>query len=442
MPIILFYNKENALNQAINPRKYAIKILSSFLQKKSSFAVLLSDHSIPLKIFPMVKQLCFGVARHCFELEAIVNGLLATPLKTKEYDILCVLYLGVYQLLYMDIPDYAAVSETIAAIPKKKQGWAKGLVNGCLRRFLREKKEHIASLQQNLEARVNHPLWFIERLKSAWPCEWESILHENNQRAPMVLRINSQKTSRNKYLDVLKKAGIEGREVPALPCAIVLDQPCAVSELPDFENGFVSVQDAASQYVADLFRLAPGQSFLEACAAPGGKTSLLLEREPLLHLTAIEKSPERLLMLQENLKRLSLSTEVLCGDAMTQDWWTGKLFDCVLMDVPCSATGVIRRHPDIKWLRRESDMQELCETQIKILENLWQMLKPGGILGYTSCSVLPEENDEIIANFLASHQEAKMNSLQLPVGRATQYGWQLLPNRHNDGFFYASIQKG
>ncbi|MES2204824.1 MAG: 16S rRNA (cytosine(967)-C(5))-methyltransferase RsmB [Pseudomonadota bacterium] len=372
---------------------------------------------------PFVKAHSYGLCRWFYQLSAIANALLEKPLKDKDADIYALILLGLHQIYHSNIKPYAVVTETVDAVVHLKKIWAKGLVNACLRRALREKENLFELVNKEETANHAHSKWMIEHLKKSWPNDWQKILEANNHQAPMVLRVN--------------KNGVQ--------CCVYLDVPLPVKEIEGFSEGEVSVQDEASQYVAPLLKLQPNERVLDACSAPGGKTGHLLETESSIQLTALDVSESRLQKVKQNLERLKLGAraKLIAGDACQIDnWFDGHLFDKILIDAPCSGAGVIRRHPDIKLLRRKSDLQSFAEQQIKLLDSLWPLLKVGGLLLYTTCSVMPDENEAVIEAFLQSHADARSEIIQLPIGFAQQYGWQCFPqiSRH-DGFYYCLMVK-
>lgn len=393
---------------------------------------------------PLVRELCYGVLRWYHQLLALSQQLLLKPLKQKDQDILCLLLMGIYQLQHMRVAQHAAVNETLKAIPRKK-AWAKGLLNKTLRRFIDEQDTLIKNLETNTAAKYSHPKWLIKQIQSAYPDNWQALLSANNHKAPMTLRVNQLQTTAQQYADELNSASIESSLIPERDCAIQLKTPIVVSKLPGFETGRCSVQDAAGQRVVELMDLQPGQRVLDACAAPGSKTGHILESEPKIkQLVAVDKDPARLTKVADNLCRLQLSCEqtlpksdsieLIAADvADTQSWWNHPLFDRILIDAPCSATGVIRRHPDIKLLRKASDIDTLVQQQRRILSALWPLLTPDGLCIYTTCSILPAENQHNIDWFLQENVDAEQVSVTNP---------QQLPQQNGcDGFFYAVIRK-
>lgn len=390
----------------------------------------------------LLSQLCYGVLRQYPRLLGVSQQLLRKPLKDKDRDILMLILLGIYQLSETRIPDHAAVAETVAATRALKKPWAKGLVNGVLRQWQRN-NSHLIEQLSSAQAQA-HPEWLHQALHKAWPELADTIELANNQQAPMCLRVNQQQLTRTEYIEQLDAQAISAQACQYSPHGLVLQQARDVFELPGFSAGLASVQDEAAQLCADLLQLKPGQRVLDACCAPGGKSCHILETEPeLTELVALDIDPERLKKVEENLHRLKVSASLVCGDATApQAWWDGKLFDRILLDAPCSATGVIRRNPDIKVHRQPDDIKQLAKLQQKILEALWPTLAPGGLLLYATCSVLPQENEDSVANFCQSHPDAEHISINADWGMSRPYGRQLFPQPSaNDGFFYALLQK-
>jgi 16S rRNA (cytosine967-C5)-methyltransferase len=390
----------------------------------------------------LLSQLCYGVLRNYPKLLGISQQLLRKPLKDKDTDILMLMLLGIYQLSETRIPDHAAVAETVAATRALKKPWAKGLINGVLRQWQRNNSSIIQQLS-SAQAQA-HPEWLHQALHQAWPDMADNIEQANNQQAPMCLRVNQQQLNRSDYIEQLNKQAIIAVPCRYSPHGLVLQQARDVFELPGFSDGLASVQDEAAQLSADLLQLKPGQRVLDACCAPGGKSCHILETEPALaELVALDIDSERLKKVEENLQRLELNASLVCGDATNrQQWWDGKLFDRILLDAPCSATGVIRRNPDIKVHRQPGDIKQLENLQQKILEDLWPTLLPGGLLLYATCSVLPQENEEAVARFCQQQCNAQHISIEADWGIDRPYGRQLFPQlTGHDGFFYALIHK-
>lgn len=388
---------------------------------------------------PLIQQLCYGVLREYYALEEILNKLLRKPLATKHSDIKILLMAGIYQISNLNIPDYAAVNESVAAAESLGKGWAKGLVNAILRNYIRSGPELIANLSR--ESRLNHPGWLIEGIENQYPEHFEEIIEANNTQAPMTLRVNLAKTSRQDYLMRLERADMAATPCPYASTGVMLAKAVAVNQLPGFEEGWVSIQDEASQLVIPLLELAPGQRVLDACAAPGGKTCHALESQAGLgRFIAVENNPVRAEKLASNLRRLKLSCDLIVEDVKA--WDCEDRFDRILLDAPCSATGIIRRHPDIKLHRRETDIDQYSNQQLELLTSVWKKLAPGGMLVYTTCSVLAQENQQVIAAFLENTIDTEIQLIPADWGLDLGVGRILLPKvRGNDGFFYARLKK-
>jgi 16S rRNA (cytosine967-C5)-methyltransferase len=392
---------------------------------------------------PLIQEMSYGTLRWLLALEPQLRDMLDKPLKDKDDDLHALLAVGLYQLLFMRVAPHAALKETVEAASVLKKDWAKGFVNAVLRRAQRE--------LETLRARINddetraHPPWLVEQLRSAWPEHWRAILEANNARAPLALRVNMQHGTRAEYLAQLTKAGLAASPHPDVDTAVMLDTPVPVERLPGFSAGLVSVQDAAAQLAAPLLDAQPGMRVLDACSAPGGKAAHLLDRTPNLDLTALDHDRTRLQRIKENFARLGLVGRLVAGDATRPaDWWDGKPFDRILLDAPCSATGVIRRHPDIRLHRTPADIEQLAATQVRLLATLWPLLAPGGKLLYVTCSVLPRENDAVVENFLATTAMARCAPLDHPAlaacARHISVGYAIPTGCGDmDGFYYAAL---
>ena len=387
-----------------------------------------------------VQALCFGVTRWYWRLDCLLSQLTRKPIKDERVRILALL--GLYQLQFMRVKPHAAVGETVAAAGNRS--WAKPLLNGILRTYQRETESLDALVKQHESSFSAHPPWLFNLLKRDWPANAQSILDHNNEAPPLTLRVNQHKLSRAACLTRLADLGIQANASPTCESAITLDQPIAVDSIPGFADGDVSVQDAAAQLAAGLLNLKTGLRVLDLCAAPGGKTAHILEACPeLVELVAVDISENRLLRVRENLDRIGLHATLVAGDAIhPTSWWDQRPFDRILVDAPCSATGVIRRHPDIKILRKSSDIEELCRMQGQILASAWSMLAEGGQMLYATCSVLRAENEETIARFLGEHRDARELPIDAPWGKTVSHGRQILSGTDNmDGFYYARLEK-
>lgn len=390
-----------------------------------------------------IQALVFGVCRSYFRLNAKAQFLLEKPLKIKDQDIYCLILVGLYQISQMRVPQHAAVAETVSAANDFKKPWSKNLINAVLRNYIRRKKECDDQLSENLENLYMHPEWMIIKIKTDWPEDWQTILKANNELPPFALRINQQKISREQYIQKFLRND-EIKLIAETQNGIILQQAREVDFVPGFKEGFVSVQDGASQLVAPLLDLKPNLRVLDACAAPGGKAAHILEIQPKVKLTAIDRDPLRVQSIKENFLRLHLNADLKTADANELDsWWDGQLFDRILLDAPCSASGVIRRHPDIKLLRLNEDIAKLKIIQQTLLNTLWPVLKVGGILLYTTCSLFLEENVNILKAFLAKVPDASHVKIDATWGRVCDVGRQILPGMHDmDGFYFALLQKG
>lgn len=398
---------------------------------------------------PLIQAMSYGIIRLYPRLQFIANQLISKPLKTKDQDVVLLILSGLYQLIEMRIPDHAAVSETVKITKGLKKPWAKNLVNAVLRNYQRQQGVINNKLDKNAEAKFAHPFWWIQAIKKHWNEHWQQILLANNQNPPMTLRLNTSYISRKDYIVLLNKNGITANAAMHSPDAIYLETPAPVNQLPLFAEGKVSVQDEAAQLAALLLDPQKGDRILDACAAPGGKTIHLLERQNDIDLLALDIAENRLQKVQENLDRAQLNAQLLAANAFKpEEWWDRKPFDRILLDAPCSASGVIRRHPDIKLLRKQDDIANLVEDQAQILNALWPLLKSGGMLLYATCSVLAEENSLQIQHFLEQHTDAVLQPMNTSWGQQQIAGKQILPGdgghegeKGMDGFFYALIQK-
>jgi 16S rRNA (cytosine967-C5)-methyltransferase len=392
----------------------------------------------------LVQELSYGALRLLPRLEALAASLMHRPIKAADRAVEALILIGLYQLVTTRIPPHAAVAATVAAARSPARPWAAGLVNALLRRYEREGAEIETRIAAVPQVRWLFPDWLLHRLQAAWPEHWTAICDASNAHPPMTLRINRLRTDRDTYAGLLAAAGIACRPLPHTDAAIQLDTPIATSRLPGFDDGLVSVQDGGAQLAADLLAAQPGERVLDACAAPGGKTTHILERAGNhLDLTAMDTDPQRLARVAEGLARLGLSAHTCVGNATRpQGAWASGQYRRILLDVPCSATGVIRRHPDIKWLRRDSDIPQLAALQGRILDAVWPLLAPGGALVYCTCSLLPEENQDQIASFLARTLDAVPSPIAADWGLAIGPGRQTLPEpRGMDGLFYARVTK-
>ncbi|SIS14048.1 16S rRNA m(5)C-967 methyltransferase [Aquipseudomonas alcaligenes] len=430
----------------MNPRLAAARALAAVLNGKASLGSSLP----PLldKVAPrdrsLAQDLAFGTARWQPRLALLADKLLQKPFKAADRDVEALLLVGLYQLLHTRIPAHAAIGETVACVDKLKKSSLKGLLNAVLRNAQRDHEALFAELERDPVLHTAHPRWLQKRLKADWPEHWQAICTANNEHPPLILRVNRRHASRNAYLAELRGNGVEAEPCTFSRDGIRLLQPCDVKTLPGFMEGRVSVQDEAAQLAADLLDLAPGQRVLDACAAPGGKTCHLLEVQPQLsEVIALDLEPSRLARVQENLERLQLKATLIAADGRdVATWWDGKPFQRILLDAPCSATGVIRRHPDIKLTRQADDIAALAQLQGELLDALWPTLEVGGVLLYATCSVLPQENSDNIAAFLQRTPGARELDIAGTFGLKQAHGRQLLPQADgHDGFYYAKLIK-
>ncbi|TVP48138.1 MAG: 16S rRNA (cytosine(967)-C(5))-methyltransferase RsmB [Halomonas sp.] len=426
-------------------RAAAARALAPILSDQGSLASL-DEHSVVARDRGLLKELCFGTCRRLPRLEALAGALLKQPFKKRDSDVQALLLVGIYQLLYMRIPAHAAVGETAGAARLLNKEWATRVLNGCLRRLQRESEALQAQVDREESVALEHPPWLLNALRQAWPEQWRDIIDANNHSGPMTLRVNQRYNDREAYLGMLIEQGLSGHLCLHAPDGITLETPCDVTALPGFEEGHVSVQDEAAQLSAALLGPAlaprPGAHVLDACCAPGGKTAHLLEQFD-INLTAIDSDNQRLARVEDTLNRLGVEAVLEHADATEREWWSGTPFDAILLDAPCSGSGVIRRHPDIKKLRRKDDIRPLAKLQRQLLDNLWSMLREGGTLLYATCSVLPEENIEQIEAFLARTPDAHVTTPgDVAWGIPSGAGRQLFPAQSShDGFFYARLEK-
>ncbi|WP_288434278.1 16S rRNA (cytosine(967)-C(5))-methyltransferase RsmB [uncultured Pseudomonas sp.] len=430
----------------MNPRLAATRALAAVLAGRASLGSSLPEQLA--KVDPrdraLAQDLAFGTARWQPRLSLLAEKLMDKPFKAGDRDLEALLLIGLYQLFHTRIPAHAAIGETVGCVDKLKKSSAKGLLNAVLRRAQREYDSLLPALEHDPAARLAHPRWLQKALKARWPEHWEAIATANNLHPPLILRVNRRQSSRDAYLAELAAAGIDAVPGAFSADGIRLLQPQDVTALPGFAAGRLSVQDEAAQLAAELLELAPGQRVLDACAAPGGKTCHLLEREPgLAEVVALDADAGRLQRVEQNLARLGLTARTLAADGRAvADWWDGTPFQRILLDAPCSATGVIRRHPDIKLTRQASDIAPLVQLQGELLDALWPTLEVGGILVYATCSVLPEENSSNLAAFLARTPGARELDIPATWGLAQPHGRQLLPQPDgHDGFYYCKLIK-
>ncbi|MDE1897796.1 MAG: 16S rRNA (cytosine(967)-C(5))-methyltransferase RsmB [Xanthomonadaceae bacterium] len=381
-------------------------------------------------------------ARYWLRYDALLARLLERPLRTRLPALHALLILGLVQIERMRLPEYAAVAATVEAARALGHGHQSGLINAVLRRFLRERAALTAALDADATTRHALPGWLLEAIERDWPDSAAAVLATINVEAPPTLRVNRRRADRDTTIAALAAAGHAARAHPWLPDAVLLDASTDVTRLPGWSEGAIAVQDGAAQIAAGLLDVTPGLRVLDACAAPGGKTCHLLERTD-LDLLALDREPERLARIAANLERLGLTAILRAGDAaQPAAWWDGRPFDRILLDAPCSATGVLRRQPDVRLHRRATDMATLAQAQRGLLDALWPLLAPGGRLLYATCSLLRAENSAVTTAFAARHGDAEGVPIVLPAGRADGPGWQILPGEDGlDGMYYAAFTK-
>ncbi|PSV94292.1 16S rRNA (cytosine(967)-C(5))-methyltransferase RsmB [Photobacterium iliopiscarium] len=424
----------------MNVRAAAAKVIYQVVDQGQSLsaALPLAQQNIKERDHALLQEICYGVLRWLPRLESITNALMDKPLKGKQRVFHHLILVGLYQLGYMRIPAHAAVAETVDATKTLKKTQLRGLINAVLRSYQRQKDALDEQAVSHDAGKYGHPSWLLKLLKASYPDDYAAICEANNTKAPMWLRVNSHHHDRDTYRALLDAEGIATELHPQAADALRLISPCDVTKLPGFSDGWVSVQDAAAQLAVDYLQPQAGELILDCCAAPGGKTVHIMERVPTAQVVAIDCDENRLKRVHENLERLNLTAQVLCADARyPEQWWDGEKFDRILLDAPCSATGVIRRHPDIKWLRRGEDIAALALLQAEIFDAMWLQLKPGGTLVYATCSITPQENCDQVKAFLSRTADA----ILIDSDPATP-GRQILPGEESmDGFYYAVLTK-
>ncbi|HET9844001.1 MAG TPA: 16S rRNA (cytosine(967)-C(5))-methyltransferase RsmB [Gammaproteobacteria bacterium] len=425
----------------MNYRLYVALLLKNVLGENKNFET--SDpifKNIDAKEQSKIKFLCFTLLRNYYYFEEIAKRLLSKPLKKKDYDIFGLLLLGLYELSQSMDTAYAIVHETVACANHVKKDWSKGLLNATLRRFIREHD----TLCQNLPkiAQTNHPQWLLTKIQKQWPEYEKQVLEANQKLPPLTLRVNQQQIARKEYLTVLNQEHIEALPLDDANHAVMLKQALNVLEIPGFANGAVSIQDLSAQFAPDLLALTPHLKVLDACAAPGGKTAHLLETEPTLQLDALDIHEERVGKLTSTLARLGFTATIKTADAReTEKWWDQEPYDRILLDAPCTGSGVIKRHPEIKIKLKPEDLKQTCALQEQLLDALWPTLKLNGILLYITCSIFQEENVMQIEKFLQKQGNAKTIPLNVSWGIPQRHGQQILPTTQHDGFYYALLTK-
>jgi 16S rRNA (cytosine967-C5)-methyltransferase len=430
------------LRQRINKERLSVRALAASMNDSVVSAhaaievLMLEAHSLDARDTALLRALLSGSLRWHHRLQSQLATLLDHKLQKVDPILQALIRVGLFQLAEMRIPDHAAVSATVDAASELGFGRAKGLVNAMLRRFLREREQLERDVSR--QVRFSHPEWLIQEISVDWPQCHDALLNANNERAPLWIRVNTARITRGDYLELLAAQDIAADVDPSSAAAIRVETPCSTESLPGYATGLVSIQDGSAQRAAELIDLAPGQRVLDACAAPGGKTAHMLERCPdLQQLVALDRDEQRLAHVGEQLGRLGLDATMIRADAASvEQWWDGRPFDRILLDAPCSATGVIRRHPEIKVLRTSADVSAAVELQASLLNALWPLLRPGGRMLYATCSVLSRENSAQTNKFLATHADAFCDEL----GSATHFR---VPTGEvgMDGFYYACIDR-
>lgn len=424
-----------------DPRSRAAIAIAAVLDGRSlDEALIQGDTGLSAPDRSLLRALSYGVLREHAKLAALAGSMLKKPLSDSP-QISALIEVGLYQLRSMRISPHAAVSETVAACEPLDRPGHRALVNALLRRYLRESDALEAALPTNPTVHWSYPGWLVEAVRRDWPEQWEQVLAAGNEQGPLSLRVNRRLGTREAYLEKLRAAGLGAREVPEASDALVLDRPVPVEKLPGFGHGESSVQDVSAQLAADLLQLEPGLRVLDACAAPGGKTAHMLERFD-LSVLALDSDPARLVRVDQTMNRLGLRADTRAFDAgMLRERWSGEPFDRILLDAPCSGTGVIRRHPDIKWLRRAEDIPRMADEQLRLLFALWPLVAAGGRLVYGTCSILIEEGEDVVRQFLMRQADAKHEPIVASWGEPRKLGRRIVPGGDYDGFYYAVLRK-
>lgn len=431
----------------MNTRSIAALTLTAVIGRGRSLDKTLADTTRNLsdkRAQAYVQELVYGVLRWYWRLKPQLAHLLKRPLRGRDRDIEMLLLVGLYQQQFLATATHAAVSETVAACQELRKAWARGLVNGTLRNALREHDRLAAIGTETRAGETSHPDWLIAAFTADWPDAAAALLAANNERPPLTLRVNARQATREAYLAQLAGAGIAAAPTRHATEGLQLTDPVPVDSLPDFAQGRVSVQDEAAQLAESVLEVPVAARVLDACAAPGGKAAHVLERHPATReLVALDNAAPRVEKLNSTFARLGVEATTRCADAADiNSWWDGKPFDRILIDAPCSGTGVIRRHPDIKHHRRPDDIARLADEQLRLLDSLWPLLGPGGKLVYATCSILRAENDDVVGAFLQRAEGAVPDPIAATWGATTLYGRQILTGSDNmDGFYFARIMR-
>ncbi len=397
--------------------------------------------------YSVLREITFGGCRFYIYLENILSRLLVKPIKNRDRKVHFLLVSALYQIEFMRVPDHAVVNECVHSLANTEFSWAQNLTNAVLRNFLR-KRDKIIPVADNGNTGNEHivqafPKHLYDRIKRDWPEEYRSIISASNKKPPLTLRVNQQAISRAEFVLELQERGIEYALTRDSEIGIILGNPVPVDKIPGFVEGRVSVQDESAQLITSALSLEKGQRVLDGCAAPGGKTCLILESQPELASLVAVDLPSRIISIEQNLARLRLNAILIPADLLnTSAWWDGNNFDRILLDAPCSGSGVIRRHPDIKHRRKSSDIEKFSNQQLSMINSVWPLLNPGGKLLYVTCSIFRAENDNVVEKFIKDRSDFELQSLTNIFGVKSLYGRQRLPGVHSgDGFYYCGIEK-
>lgn len=427
-----------------NPREAAAAVVHAVCEQGISLDVALEQYSASLKAneTSLFQEIAYGGVRWCLAYQNYLNTQLKKPFKAKDRIINAILITALYQLDYTQQAPHAIVNEAVSLASVFKRKWAAGVINAVLRTYLRVREEHALS-ESKYWIEQSFPGWLRDEIRQAWPDHTDQILQASQTKPPMTLRINTQYHTPADYLKILTDHNLQASLCKDSPVGIKLVKPVAINKLPGFDTGWLSIQDEAAQLAVTMMDLAPGQQVLDACAAPGGKSMHILDDEPAVKQLTVLDFADRMPRLRENFKRTDTQANIIEGDLLTPEkWWDGELFDRILLDAPCTGTGVIRRHPDIKLRRQAQNVLQFAANQHELLCSALGLLKPGGKLLYTTCSIFPAENEQCVSRFIA--QSRGVHSLALPdkTGIKTLHGRQRLPGIHpGDGFYYALLQK-
>ena len=428
-----------------DPRVLAATAIGQVIKKQRSLRDVLPEvlQLAGDKHAGLIHELTAGTLRWWWQLSAITRQLLQKPLRAKEFDIEVLIALGLYQIEFTRVPAHAAVSESVNAAALLGKPWAKKLINAVLRSYLRDKEKLIETANNDETSIYSHPQWMINEVRQDWPQHWQLILNANNQLAPLTLRVNQQTITRDKAIEALAAIEVDAKQTKVSPTGVNIGAGIKIWQTGLWDQALFSVQDESAQLVAQAVDLKPQMKVLDACAAPGGKTAHLLETQPDIDLTALEIQASRVPQLKENLQRLKLECTIKIADAVAiESWWQGEEYDLIIIDAPCSGSGIIRRHPDIKHLRHPEDIAENVETQRRLLAKLWSVLKVGGKMLYCTCSIFRQENDQQASWLLENRTDAKLVSLPEQYGLDINFGRQRLPSiDESDGFYYAYFEK-